>query len=90
MRRGAIAAAASVVALTGAAAGAQAPTLLPVARGGFVLLVGADTFAVEHVTRTVSGFEGELFLRGPRQRIAYTATTEPDARVHRVQLYQWA
>jgi dienelactone hydrolase len=80
--------------VAGATAAAQPPSapgmLLPVARGGFVLLVGADTFAVEHVTRTAAGFEGELFLRGQRQRVAYTATTEPDARVHRVQLYQWA
>jgi hypothetical protein len=83
-------AAALAVAVSAGVAGAQAPTLLPVARGGFVLMVGADTFAVEHVTRTAAGFEGELFLRGQRQRIAYTATTEPDARVHRVQLYQWA
>ncbi|GLC26647.1 alpha/beta hydrolase family protein [Roseisolibacter agri] len=85
------------VALSGAgsaSAAAQTPAppvaLLPVARDGFVLTVGADTFAVEHVTRSAAGFEGELFLRGQRQRIAYTVTLEPDGRVHRVQLYQWA
>ena len=82
----------ALVAASGAAAQTPAPPLvrLPVARGGFVLTVGADTFAVEHVTRSATGFEGEIFLRGPRQRIAYSVTTESDARVHRTQLWQWA
>ncbi|MDF1505679.1 alpha/beta hydrolase, partial [Roseisolibacter sp. H3M3-2] len=70
---------------------AVAPTpLTPAPRGGFVLLVGADTVGVEHVLRTPGGFEGELFLRAQRQRLAYSAGAEADGRVHRVQLYQWA
>ena len=81
---------AAALAVVAADAAAQAPTMLPVPRDGFVLTVSADTFAVEHVSRTAAGFEGELFLRGQRQRIAYTVTLEADGRVHRVQLYQWA
>ena len=83
-----VAAAACLVSVRG---GAQAPgTLVPGARGGFVLLAGADTFAVEHVTRTAGGFEGELFVRDTRLRVGYAVTTETDARVQRVALYQWA
>jgi hypothetical protein len=37
-----------------AAAQTPAPALLPVARGGFVVLAGADTFAVEHLTRSAT------------------------------------
>jgi alpha-beta hydrolase superfamily lysophospholipase len=73
-----------------AAAPALAPAVAAPERGGFVLLVGADTFAVEHVTRTADGFDGELYVRAQRQRVAYTAGVAPDGRVHRVQVYQWA
>ena len=73
-----------------AAAQTPAPALLPVAREGFVVLAGADTFAVEHLTRSATGFEGELYLVAQQQRIAYAVTAEADARVHRVSVYQWA
>ncbi len=95
-RRGRLAAALPLLVAAGAGAQTPAPpvappgALLPVARGGFVLTVGADKFEVEHVTRSAAGFEGELFLRAQRQRLAYTVTLEPDGRAHRVQLYQWA
>jgi hypothetical protein len=72
------------------AAQTPAPALLPVARGGFVVLAGADTFAVEHLTRSATGFEGELYLVAQQQRIAYTVVAEADARVQRVSVYQWA
>lgn len=90
----ATAAAGAAAALLASALPAQPPTPggvpLAGARGGFVVLVGADTFAVEHVTRTASGFEGELFVRAVRARLAYTASVAPDGRVHRVVAYQWA
>ena len=69
---------------------AQTPALLPVARQGFVVLAGADTFAVEHVTRSATGFEGELYLVAQQQRVAYAVSAGDDARVHRISVYQWA
>ena len=52
----------------------------PAAGQGFVMLQGADTIAVERVTRGATGLEGELQMRaGQPVTIRYRATPGPDA-----------
>lgn len=63
---------------------AQAPD-----SGSFVLLVGADTFAVEHFTRRAGGARSELV--GPSiGRILFDVDTSPDESVTRMAIQYWA
>jgi uncharacterized protein len=65
------------------AASAQSP-----GSHAFVTMIGADTFAVENVTRTMGRLEAEITSLA-LGRMVYVATLLPDGTVHRLDLQAW-
>jgi len=69
---------------------AQPPAPRGIEHGAFVVLVGADTFAVERFARGATSVRGTLALRTPAVHLGYTLTPTPDARVAGLRLEQRA
>jgi hypothetical protein len=58
-------------------------------QGAFVLRLHGDTLGVERFTRTATGVDAELVIRG-QARIVYHLQTQPDASVTGLDLRAWA
>ncbi|HKO16424.1 MAG TPA: alpha/beta fold hydrolase [Gemmatimonadaceae bacterium] len=80
----------TVAALTmGAGVRAQAPLAPGAERATFFLLLGSDTLAVEHATRTAARLEGDLTNAKNGSRVRYEATLGPQGTVSRTEIWAY-